>query len=102
MQNVIKNARCLKNNIWKPCSSADMDMYVFKILFNGDFTVFTKHDQRSSSKWTELQTLRIKLIDALLNEINSYFPEGTYEMFDVFLPSNLPTIAADIKEDSTN
>lgn len=102
LQNVIKNARCLKNNIWKPCSSADMDMYVFKILFNGDFTVFTKHDQRSSSKWTELQTLRIKLIDALLNEINSYFPEGTYEMFDVFLPSNLPTIAADIKEYSTN
>ena len=45
-------------------------------------------------KWPHLSILRRQLIDAMVLELNEYFPEGSLELFEVLNPSLLPNNVA--------
>lgn len=38
-----------------------------------------------------LDTIRVKCLEKIIDEINDYFPEGPAKRFDIFRPRNLPT-----------
>ena len=93
----MKQCKCLKLDIWVPCSTLDLDTCDFRLFKQGSTITFTTSQSlRQRSDWMKLGELRIVLINALAANINSYFPEGSMSMFDVFLPFNLPTTLTEV------
>jgi len=89
---VQQHALCKKENKWNPCSMLDLDGCDLKFVMREQELMFTIKDSRNSNniRWKALSNVRIKIIDDLLKELNHYFPEGSFEMFEVLNPSKLP------------
>ena len=97
IKNLVKECKCLKLGTWVPCSTSDLDTCGFKLFKQSTTITFTTSQAlRQRSNWMKLSDLRIALINALAANINSYFPEGSMSMFDIFLPFKLPTTLAEV------
>jgi hypothetical protein len=92
---LVKSCRCFKLLAWKTCLTEDLDDFDFKIIggqWDQKNFIFKKSQSRTGKyvKWLPLKELRILLVDNILKEIETYFPEGSLKMFDVFNPNSLP------------
>ena len=45
----------------------------------------------SLERYPNLREFRVNFVDSLKVELNSYFPEGSYAIFDCFDPKELPS-----------
>lgn len=83
LEHILQHCKCFKDADFKSCNIKDLDNK--KMIC--DKTVF-EHHQRSAYK--PLSQLREEFIDAVINHLSSYFPEGSLEMFDALNPASLP------------
>ncbi|MCP4485841.1 MAG: hAT transposon family protein [Gammaproteobacteria bacterium] len=98
----LQHSKCFKDVRWKKCRTADLDDKDF--MFDDDTDIrlrqqdTTGHSSRSASAnlYPPLSEFRITFIDLLKEELESYFPEGSYSMFDCLDPKNLPMSAGEI------
>src|SRR5437773_11212035 len=82
---------------WVTCTTSDLDTCNFKLLKPVITIIFTTPQSlHQRSDWMKLSDLRNNLINALIANLNSYFPEGSMIMFDVFLPTNLPESISEV------
>ena len=93
----LQHASCKKDNLWTLCSVDDLNACDIKFVMNGRQLQFNnKVVRRDNTAWSALSNLRLNIINSILAEINKYFPEGSFEMFDVFNPSKLPIILKNV------
>ncbi len=93
----LQHATCKKNNIWMLCTLNDLNDCEVKFTMNGrQLTLSNKIVRRDNAGWAALSTLRLRVVDAVLFEIQKYFPEGSFQMFEVLNPSKLPTMTKNV------
>jgi hAT family C-terminal dimerisation region len=92
IKNFISNGKCLKGSIWDTCTYEDLNAANLKMKLQGEEIVFAYNSKtrQEGERWPQLSTLRPQLIEAIIIELNSYFPEGSLNIFDVLIPSLLP------------
>jgi hypothetical protein len=100
LAHLLQHALCYKKSQWLTCSLQDFDTCNFKLNIQGEDISFThlptKGRYEKQKKWWTISKLRVDLIDALNTLLNSYFPEGSFAMFNVLLPKNLPHQLGDV------
>lgn len=83
----LKEATCEKKdkeNEFEPCLTIENYM-------NSDIVIFNKTVLRDDKNdIPDMNVYRTALIDALLSQFNSYFPDGHLDSFSVFDPKNIP------------
>jgi hypothetical protein len=74
------------------CTSLDLDSKKFKLTEG----FLLEPPGASDREFPTLSSIRGTFVDELLKQIENYFPEGSMQMFAVFLPGKLPKITSDV------
>jgi hAT family C-terminal dimerisation region len=98
---ILQNAICQKNNQWLKCSLGDLDTCNYKLNMQNQrfhFKAFPSAslEGRKNRHWLPISKLRNTIVENLVKQINAYFPEGSFNIFDALLPANLPSHLQDI------
>ena len=93
---ILENAKCYKDGWYQTCSLEDLDTCNYKLKFQGvdlffDARQVTDILRRKNLHWPAISKLRHSIIENCLTQLKSYFPEGSFKIFDVLLPANLPS-----------
>src|SRR5271156_2631826 len=98
----LQHALCKKGNLWTQCLMNDLNTCDVRFNINGKQVAFqNKVARRDNIAWLALNNLRVMIVDAILIEITKYFPEGSFEIFEVLNSSKLPLITGNIAQYST-
>jgi hypothetical protein len=91
-----QNSKCQKDaGELRRCSTGDLDSRDFQ-LKHGDTKFMLTQDianarHRGQNRYPKLSEFRANLVNSLIRQFDRYFPEGSMAMFNVLVPSNLPT-----------
>jgi hypothetical protein len=98
VQTLLRDAQCYKAAIWSNCNAQDLDTENFRFSINNQAISFAAQSIRlsSSSRWPALSAIRVQLIDAIINQLGTYFPDGSMELFEILNPLNLPSTAENV------
>jgi hypothetical protein len=93
----MQHALCKIDNLWTACTLNDLNTCDVKFTMSGKLITFqNKVSRRDNTAWSALNTLRLKIVDAVLIEIQKYFPEGSFQIFEVLNPPKLPTMIKNV------
>ena len=98
----LQYALCKKNNLWIMCTINNLTICDVQFVMNGKQLTFqNKVVRRDNIAWAALNDLRLNIVNSVLIEIQKYFPEGTFQMFDVLHPSKMPKVVKNVPQYST-
>lgn len=96
LNDIIKKAQCYNGSHWLPCKNSDLDNCNFRMTLQRTEVHFHSDSIRSAhSQWPILSIFRKDITEALISQIQLYFPEGSLEIFNVLNPVVLPTTVED-------
>lgn len=93
LQQFIKQSTCKNGIHWTECNVRNLDTCDVTWRVGNDQIILKQPPTNRLGQlhgYTALSTLRTNIINSVIAQLLSYFPEGNFKMFDVFNPSNLP------------